>query len=250
MIEATDTIDSDQAKWLDRVQALLNQAESTNFPEEAEAFTEKAAEIMAKFAITEMMFDFNSDKPEEVEVRVYWVKAPYAKDRVNLMYSTAKAMGCNMYFIPTRRDGHKTRTNSKNHDLETRIVGFAGDIEKVVAMYESLVKQEAVARAFALKNDPMMTYIRQGEKKIWNASFIRGFSAETGRRIRAAYNRVEKREGKTAALAVIDRKKKVEQFYGTLHLRRTSTSQRTSYDGGAAGRQAGKSATISKAVGR
>lgn len=240
----------DQAKWLDRVTALLNKAESSEFPEEAELFTAKANELMAKFAISDAMIEFKKGATEAsdvVEIEDLWVPAPYALDRIYLLWNVAGAMGCKMYYIPVRRDGSKTRTNNRNHDLLAKVVGYRSDIEKVKMMFESLVKQEVVARAFAVKNDTALQ-LGFGSKKVFSASFIRGFSSEAGRRLQEAYRAAEKDGGSTAALAVVDRKKKVNAKFDSIGVSSKRSKRKGDTYGYAAGQQAGAKATLHKAV--
>lgn len=245
------TVASDQAKWLDKVTALLDKAESTEFPEEAEAFSAAAEKLMAKYAIDQMMIDFKKGKREQVEEPVivpYVCKAPYAQDKVFMIFKLAHAMGCKMYYIPTRRDGYKTRNNIRNHDLDVRLVGFQSDIDLLVQLYESLVIQEAIARKFAIK-DQFVEGHYFGSKKVFSASFIRGFAQTSSQRVKATYKRVEEESGSTAALAVVSRQKRVSDLYGKQGVNTGKRSNRQNdYAGNLAGRAAGEQATIQKAV--
>ena len=80
---------------LDKVRALLAKAESTTFDAEAEAFTAKAQELMARHRIDRAVFDVGGrQRPEEPASRRFGVGDPYADAKAMLLANVADANGC------------------------------------------------------------------------------------------------------------------------------------------------------------
>ncbi len=235
-----------QEKRLSKIEALLRKAESTEFPAEAEAFAEKAAELMAEWSIDEFQVNVWGDVAKDAVPILfeYFVKGPYAKDRLDVLFSVARAMGCKGFYYPVRRDGYKTRVNDRNHDLRTKVVGFEGDVERVVQMYESIIIQlDSALRLAKVQTTGMML----GEKKVWRASFISSFGWRIGQRIKDAYRRVAE-ASETSALAVRAKDEIVDEFYGELNLTSKPSSRSASFTGSAAGRVAADNASINKGI--
>ena len=87
-----------RAGWgamLERVRALLAKAESTTFPEEAEALTARAQQLMARHAIDQAMLDGHApDRPTDVVAWRIGVDDPYAAAKSLLLDRIADAGGC------------------------------------------------------------------------------------------------------------------------------------------------------------
>lgn len=171
-------------KVANKINALLLKAESTEFPEEAEALTAKAMALMTQYAIDEALLEqtkSDTDPREKVETRQVKVPQPYSMERLTLLSQVASAMGGYCFFYPQPRSGYKTRHNIKDHSTRAGLIGFPSDLDRIWQMFESLVRQEANARKYEVK---FHYFERQGEKKIWNKSFIRAFSYRVGARLR------------------------------------------------------------------
>jgi hypothetical protein len=70
---------------LERVRALLAKAESTSFPEEADALTAKAQELMARHAIDTAMLEGASGGGDGPQARRFWLDNPYAPAKAELL---------------------------------------------------------------------------------------------------------------------------------------------------------------------
>src|SRR3954470_13978333 len=77
---------------LDRVRGLLAKAEATSFPAEAEAFTAKAQELMARHAIDRIVVDAGGSQSPHAR-RIVLV-APYAKAKFHLLAQVGAANRC------------------------------------------------------------------------------------------------------------------------------------------------------------
>ncbi|MEO6628681.1 MAG: DUF2786 domain-containing protein [Aquihabitans sp.] len=114
--------------WLVRVQGLLAKAESTEFPEEAEALMAKAQELMTRHAIDEAMLA-TSGKPgaDPVESAVIVVEAPYATAKASLLGAVALANNSRCVF-----------TGTESGAKQCVVVGHASDLANIRTLYAAL----------------------------------------------------------------------------------------------------------------
>ncbi|AYF78834.1 DUF2786 domain-containing protein [Nocardia yunnanensis] len=84
-------------KALGRVRGLLAKAESTSFPEEAEALSAKAQELMTKYAIDRVLLEADTvaDLPG---ARRLWLDTPYVDAKALLVDAVARANRCRAVF--------------------------------------------------------------------------------------------------------------------------------------------------------
>lgn len=81
-------------KALARVRALLAKAESTQFPEEAEALSAKAQELMSRYALHQAIVDHDRGAAPAATGRRLWLDAPYAGAKALLAQAVAGANRC------------------------------------------------------------------------------------------------------------------------------------------------------------
>jgi hypothetical protein len=81
-------------KILGRVRALLAKAESTQFPEEAEALSAKAQELMTRHAFERALLDAQTHVPQAAASRRIWLDAPYIAAKAQLVDAVARANRC------------------------------------------------------------------------------------------------------------------------------------------------------------
>jgi hypothetical protein len=120
-------------KVLGRVRALLAKAESTSFPEEAEALTAKAQQLMARHAIDQTMLEAGGE--DEPGGRRLAVDDPYASAKSLLLHEVAEASRCRAVWSPDF--GFST------------VFGFSVDLEVVEILYTSLLVQGTTAMVAA-----------------------------------------------------------------------------------------------------
>lgn len=65
------------AKALSRVRGLLAKAEATKFPEEAEALSAKAQELMSRYSLQHAIRDHEQGRAAEATARRIWIDSPY-----------------------------------------------------------------------------------------------------------------------------------------------------------------------------
>lgn len=122
------TISSDT--YVTRIQALLDKAESTTFPSEAEALVAKAQELMARHAIDEAMLAGAAGSREEVDADQIVVAPPYASAKVSLVSAAAQANRCRVVV-----------SKGPSGTQHCTVVGFPDDLAHVRTMFTSLSVQ-------------------------------------------------------------------------------------------------------------
>ncbi len=159
---------------LERVRALLAKAESTTFPEEAEALAAKAQELMARHSIDQAMLHSGGDGGGDAVVG--WrigIDDPYAVAKSSLLDRIATANGCRAVW-------------SKNMAFST-IFGTRDDLEMVEILFTSLLVQatEAMVRAGPAKD-------RSGRSRTrsFRQSFLLAYADRIGERLSDATTRI------------------------------------------------------------
>lgn len=118
--------DGIEDRVLARVRALLAKAESTTFPDEAEALSAKAHELMARYAIDRARLDGVSP-PGGPSLRRIVLDRPYPAAKFTLLARVAEANRCRAVW-------------SKSEGVAT-LVGYPVDAEVTEVLYTSLLVQ-------------------------------------------------------------------------------------------------------------
>lgn len=151
---------------LHKVRALLAKAESTTFPDEAEALTAKAQELMDRHAIDRAMVAAGAGpggfRPEGREITI---DAPYASAKFQLLGAVARANRCRAVYSPPTR-------------LAT-VVGFAEDQDTVELLFTSLLVQ-ATGAMLAGADDPRRRTRR------YRHAFLLAYALRIGQRLQEA----------------------------------------------------------------
>lgn len=88
------TVGEVDEKALARVRALLAKAEATNFPEEAEALSAKAQELMSRYSLHQSVADYDRNRQPVAAGRRMWIDSPYAGAKALLVQAVATANRC------------------------------------------------------------------------------------------------------------------------------------------------------------
>ncbi|GIJ73654.1 DUF2786 domain-containing protein [Virgisporangium ochraceum] len=153
------------AGLLKRVRALLAKAESTSFPAEAETYTAKAQELIARHSIDEALLD--ADDPSVVPfARRIGVDHPYESEKASLLHAVAAANRCHAVW-------------SQDLGFST-VFGYDADIDAVDLLYTSLLLQanRAMARA-----EPGGGKAGRARLKTFRRSFLVAFAVRIGERL-------------------------------------------------------------------
>ena len=253
-------------KYEAKIAALLRKAETTT-PEEAEALTQRAAEMMIKYGIEQAAIDarrIGQDAREEIVQRNIFFDGVYAGGMVVMGHLVAQALG-----LETLRSANvhqKDQSTGKTRKGEMLwLIGFKSDVEQAMTLIASLQLQCVVALDAWWKgemSDPYNKTASAMNKFKMRRAFIMSFGSGAGHRIKQMRVRVEEEADNTTpgtALVLVDRRKQVrnyvdEHFGNRRQSRGLSSDARGSGAGYAAGRNAnvGGSALNGgrKAVGR
>jgi hypothetical protein len=187
-------------KITERVRALLAKAESTTFPDEAEAFTAKAQELIARHAIDLALLDRARHRSErgpgaDASGRRVLIDDPYGKAKSMLLGAIAAANGC-------------TTVWSAGLGIGT-VFGNPNDLDAVELLFASLLTQATAAMVAATPAAPAqptpgpagrMNLFRRGapgggnggnggnggQARSFRQSFLVAYAVRIGERLRAA----------------------------------------------------------------
>jgi hypothetical protein len=151
---------------LHKVRSLLAKAESTTFPDEADALTAKAQELMDRHAIDRAVLAASAPGHHGLpEGRDLTIEVPYASEKFHLLSEVAAANRCKAVYAPWA--GTAT------------VVGFPEDQETVELLYTSLLVQATSAMLAGADHAARRT-------RRYRHAFLVAFAARIGERLRAA----------------------------------------------------------------
>jgi hypothetical protein len=161
----------EEERLFTRIRRLLSKAESSEFAEEADAFTAKAQELMTRYCIDRTMVDTDArgDGPPQVEARRVWLEDPYLGSKALLLANVAGANRCRA--IVDTEFGYAT------------LVGHPEDLDATDLLFTSLLVQ-ATRRITALGNDA--TFGRRSRKPSYRRSFFVAYAGRIGSRLHEA----------------------------------------------------------------
>ncbi|MEU2119667.1 DUF2786 domain-containing protein [Streptomyces sp. NPDC016459] len=162
-----------EPRMLSRIRALLAKAEATGYPEEAEALTAKAQELMARHSLDEATLAAGAPSPETPGAIRIGVEAPYEQAKAILLDAVASANHCRAVW-------------NEAYAFST-VIGFEGDLDPVELLYTSLLVQGTAAMTRAEAEQ------RAGGRKrtkSFRQSFLLAYANRLGARLSATSRRV------------------------------------------------------------
>lgn len=159
---------------LGRIRALLAKAESTPYPEEAEALSAKAQHLMARYSVDEALLA-GAAPGDGPGARRVGVDRPYEAPKALLLDAVAAANRCRAVW-------------SAEFGFST-VVGYEADLEAVEVLYTSLLVQ---AEAAMLRGGPAAgggTARAKGRKNLsrnFRESFLIAYAGRIGERLASA----------------------------------------------------------------
>ncbi|WP_395159139.1 DUF2786 domain-containing protein [Ilumatobacter sp.] len=189
------------ADLLVRVRKLLDKAEGTSNAHEADAFSRKAAQIIATHRIDPARL-VEIDLSDELRVREFELgRGAYVRARLSLLQSVAEVHDVRVVF-ESRPDG-----------TVAMAAGFRSDLDVVEVLYNSLHQQAASQMARERRGTPAAT-------QRFRRSFLFGFAEKIRQTLRdsqavaAGSVRAVDDSGRRE-LAVLSRNARIDDFAGT-----------------------------------
>ncbi len=226
-IRLTSSADDTADPILERVRALLAQAESTTYPAEAETFTAKAHELITRHAIDLALV-------EGTHVAAGWTTAvripiddPYVDSKTLLLHVVAEHSRC--------------RAVSHSRYAMSTVIGAGGDVTAVELLFTSLLLQGQ--QALLAEGAGVEAGARQ-RSRTFRASFLFGYANRIGERLAEVSDTVAADVSDSAGVAVLpmlaDRRRTIDAEIGRLFGSLTSSPVRGGWD--AAGWSSGQRA--------
>ncbi|MFC6018879.1 DUF2786 domain-containing protein [Plantactinospora solaniradicis] len=214
---------------LSKIRKLLAKAEDhACTAAEAEAFTAKATELIARYGVDRALLAARDPGTDPVGDRIVDVPSPYALDKAGLLAGVADALRCRS----VRRRG--------DDGFVMHLFGFSSDLERVDVLFTSLLVQAAYGLSAAR--------VPLGEHPAaFRRSWLAGFSGAVAGRLRqaeeAATSTPPSGSAPSLALVLADRSARVEQRLAETYPRLRTAARRRLLGGGldqgaAAGRRA------------
>ncbi|TGN74995.1 DUF2786 domain-containing protein [Streptomyces bauhiniae] len=157
------------SRMLGRIRALLAKAEGTGYPEEAEALTAKAQELMARHSVDEALLAASAPAPDAPGACRIGVEPPYEQAKAVLLDAVARANHCRAVW-------------NEPYAFST-VVGFEADLEAVELLYTSLLVQATHAMA---KAEAAQRAGGRKRTKTFRQSFLAAYAHRVGDRLTAA----------------------------------------------------------------
>jgi hypothetical protein len=155
-----------ETRMLTRIRALLAKAEATGFPEEAEALSAKAQELMARHSIDEALLAARTHAKDTPGACRIGVEPPYETAKAVLLDAVAGANRC--------------RAVWNDALCFSTVVGFEPDLEAVELLYTSLLVQATAAMA---KAEAAQRAGGRKRTKTFRQSFLAAYAHRIGDRL-------------------------------------------------------------------
>ncbi|MFF8610270.1 DUF2786 domain-containing protein [Streptomyces sp. NPDC015346] len=201
-----------ESRTLTRIRALLAKAEATGYPEEAEALTAKAQELMARHSLDEAALAAGAPSGATPGAVRIGVDAPYEQAKAILLDAVATANHCRAVW-------------NEAYGFST-VVGFEADLEAVELLHTSLLVQGTAAMTRAEAEQ------RAGGRKrtkSFRQSFLLAYANRLGARLASTSRRVAS-ETPTLLPALASREVAVTSHAEAMFPRTSTTRVRAMWD--------------------
>lgn len=167
-VAAPDVGEVDQMA-LAKVRGLLAKAESTEFPDEAEALSAKAQQLMSRYSLHQAVLDHDSGRDPGVSGRRLWIDAPYADAKALLVQSVATA--------------NRARTVWSSGLGFATVIGAEVDLDSIELLVTSLLVQANRAMLAAGRHT---TRTGTSRTRSFRQSFVVAYATRIGERLESA----------------------------------------------------------------
>jgi hypothetical protein len=184
---------ADARSIVDKVRKLLAMAEGSSNPHEADAFSRKAAELIAAHRIDPARL--RAAVHDELAVRTVLLgRGAYVRARLALLQGIAEAHGCRVVFAPDRAG------------TTAYVAGFQSDLDTTELLYASLHAQAAARMAGVRRPTGAST-------QQWRRSFLFGFADQVRTMLGESQRQAEQAERTGTALPMLRaRDQRVDEY--------------------------------------
>ena len=228
---------------------LLAKAEGTTNQHEAEAFMAKAEELMLKHGIERAEL-------EAKQVGATKKTTPIVTKRIYIKDGSG-------YALAFMAIGHevgpvfnvRTLQSSAGNDKILWLIGHEDDVQDATTLFTSLrtQAQPAAVAWWRKEGKPAQPWASDNDAYLARREFIFGFARGAGSRLRETRNRVVHEAGNGAELVLVDRKAAVDRWIDDnlqVGKGRSTSRRHGGRDATAAGKEAGRNAVASRAIGK
>jgi hypothetical protein len=219
----------------EKIRKLLAKAEAQGATEEERMlYQAKASELMIKWGIEEAML-VGEARPDEKIVYVQHVSS-----LLKTYWSEGISIGCRV----ANAMGSQGLIWSAGTSKKLGVVGYEGDIERILILWRSLELQATHALAAAIKKEAAWSWMSGTMKYNFRRSFLVGFGQAVGERLEALYKKTVEESGAGTDVVLFDRTTQVANWTEqNLHV--TPSRRKRYYAGGwGQGADAGAKASI------
>lgn len=186
---------------LDKVRKLLAKAEDPACtPAEAEAFTDKASQLIAKYGVDQALLAAANPTIDPVGDRVIDIPSPYATDKCSLLSGVATELRC--------RAVRRQRRGFGGNEFSMHLFGHATDLERVELLFTSLLVQASLA--LAAQHVPAHEHLA-AYRRSWLAGYTRAVVLRLAEAERRASDEASAATGASVALVLADRSVEVDR---------------------------------------
>jgi hypothetical protein len=164
---ATTAVSDADEKALGKVRALLAKAEATEFPDEAEALSAKAQDLMSRYSLNEAMARHDRGREPAAAARRIWIENPYAAAKATLVQVVSASNRCRAVWA--ERLGFVT------------VIGCETDLNLVELLTTSLLVQANRAILSAGRSGSV-----QARSRAYRHSFLVAYAQRIGERLDGA----------------------------------------------------------------
>lgn len=223
---------------LAKIRKLLAKAENeAATPQEAEAYTAKATELIAAYGIDQTLLNADRGTPLVVGDRTIGLEAPYARDKADLLATIASHYGCQAVQV--------ARRESSSTAWAVHLFGQDADLERTELLFTSLLLQAAtwMVRAPVPRGESLAAFRRSWLAGFRSAINTRLAQVEARAQAAATADRLEDRLSTAVVLADRDAVAKRAMNAAYPHLR-SARARQLSGSGAADGWGAGQRADL------
>lgn len=228
---------ADLAKMKARINALLAKAESSNFPEERDAFNAGAEKLMLRLGISVAELEAAGKTKAE---KIVEVRRSYNGDYAISLVAFVRAIADGF--------GHLTVLQSQGYKLSRSayIIGHESDVEQFLILHDSLNLQvRSALRAWQKANLEARRGLTEHQKYLQHRSFIEGFGQQVGRRLAARRTTEEVTASPGAALVLYSKESRISDWVNEAYPKLgKSRGHSHSYAGYSAGQASGAKANL------